>query len=297
MIKRYSPLLFVVLVVIATAAVFLLFRDRDAETPAPAAAPPAAGTVRDGFTEYRVESEAEYLAALEALGTSTAEIEAWARSQGFPPRTYTETSQPPLERNYERERDERLLALAEEGDTWAMQFLATRISPEMPLEAIDWYRQAVVRGSAYSAFKLGTLYQDVARWVLHQLGNEEQVAEIAQREDPLAYSAVAWLLIAEYEASLPPGAMSATITSFHSPDEAINQACIRAAGILGEIEAERESLGIEVSKRRPPLAVELPPEEIAGYCAPEVFPRTDFSGCETIRLAGDAGTVTGHRCR
>jgi hypothetical protein len=299
MIKRYLPLLFVVLVVLATAAAYLALTARDEAPGAPVAENGAAEHTAlpgDG-AEFRVESEEEYRRTLEALGTSTEEIEAWARSRGFPPGAYTEAPGVPLERNYKRESDTVLLELAEGGDPWAMHFLAMRIAPELPLVAIDWYRKSVVHGSAYSAFKLGELYRTVARWLMIAEDEREEVLEIAQREDPLAYTALGWMLVAEYEAGLPPGAMSATLAGFQAPDDGIEQACIRAAGFLAQIHAERESLGIHVPRELPPLAVELPPEEIAGYCAPEVFPHTDFSGCETVRLVGDAGAVTGHRCR
>lgn len=294
MIKRYLPLLFVLLVVIATVAVFLLYRDPEPPSSAASVGEPAGA---DGVPEFRVESEDEYQRALEALGTSNDEIEAWARSRGFPPATYTSSAGMPLERNYNRDKDIRLLELAEGGDLWAMQALAQRIGPEMPIEAIDWYRKAVIHGSAYAAYKLGNFYHDVARWIAINQDERDEVLEIARREDPLAYSALGWLLVAEYEAGLPPGAMSATLAGFQGPAEGITQSCIRAAGFLAEIQAEREALGIHVSDRKPPLAIELPAEEVAGYCDPEVFPRADFSDCETVRLVGDAGAVTGHRCR
>lgn len=294
--KRYLPLLFVVLVVVATVVAFLALRDGKSPAPAPdAVSSPAVAT--DEVREFRVESEEEYQLALEALGTSNDEIEAWARSRGFPPATYTTSPGMPLERNYRRERDGQLLELAEGGDTWAMQFLAARISPELPLEAVEWYRKAVIRGSAYAAFKLGTFYEDVARWMAINRDERDEVVEIARREDPLAYTALAWLLVAEYEAGLPPGAMSAALAGFQAPDDALVQSCIRAAGFLAEIHAEREALGLQVERRLPPLAIELPAEETVGYCDPEVFPRTDFSGCEMVRLVGDAGSVLGHRCR
>lgn len=302
MFKRYLPLLFVLLVVVATALIYLLFRGAGAPD-APSARPAATGTATvprigdDGIPEFRIESEQEYQLALDALGTSNDEIEAWARSRGFPPATYTSSPGMPLERNYRTERDGRLLELAEEGDFWAMQILAARIAPEMPLEAIDWYRKAVVKGSAFAAFKLGGLYQEIARWAVVNQDDRDEVLEIVQREDPLAYSALAWLLIAEYEAGLPPGAMSATLAGFQAPEEGILNCCSRAATFLAELRAEREALGITVAAHKPPLAIELPPEETAGYCPPDVFPRADFSGCETIRLVGDAGAVIGHRCR
>src|SRR5690606_17155404 len=150
----------------------------------------------DGTPEYRVESEQEYELALEALGTSSDEIEAWARSRGFPPAVYTSSQGVPLERTYRRDSEEELLELAAAGDHWAMQFLAARIGPGRPLEAIKWYRNAVVHGSAYSAFKLGNLYEEVARWIAINHDDREEVAEIARREDPLAYTSLAWLLVA-----------------------------------------------------------------------------------------------------
>jgi len=299
MIKRYLPLLFVLLVVIATVVVFLAYREprAPAVTAVAPAALPAPATGADGIRAFRVESEQEYQRALEALGTSNDEIEAWARSRGFPPATYTSSPGMPLERNYQREKDARLLELAEGGDPWAMQFLAARIGPEMPLEAVDWYRKAVVHGSAYSAYKLGNFYHEVARWIAVNQDDRDEVLEIAHREDPLAYSSLGWLLVAEYEAGLPPGAISATLAGFREPDDGITQSCIRAAGFLAEVRAEREALGISVPDHKPPLAIELPAEEVAGYCSPDVFPRADFSACETVRLVGDAGAVTGHRCR
>lgn len=305
MLKRYLPLLFVVLVVVATAVVFLVFRD--AEEPVvpaaqdggemPASTPVERGLAADGVPEFRVESEAEYQATLAALGTSDEEIEAWARSRGFPPATYTSLRGEPLEFDYRGAREDRIRELVAEGDFWAMQFLAARIGPEHPQEAIELYRAAIAHGSAYAAFKLGNLYQEIARWIAINQDEREEVLDIARREDPLAYTALAWLMIAEYEAALPPGAMSATLAGFSAPDESISKSCLRAAGFLAEIEARREAEGITVTRRKPPLAIELPASEIAGYCMPEEFPQTDFSDCETIRLVGDIGAVTGHRCR
>jgi hypothetical protein len=299
MFRRYLPLLFVVLVVVATAMIYLLFRDSGERGTALSAsggngAESHAGT--DDIAEFRVETEEEYQHALEALGTSNDEIEAWARSRGFPPATYTSSPGTPLERNYRREQDARLRELAEDGDFWAMQFLAARIAPELPQEAAAWYRNAVVRGSAYAAFRLGGLYRDVAQRITVDADTEEELVEIARREDPLAFTSLAWLLIAEYEAGLPPGAISATLVSFRSPDEGINQACGRAAEFLAEIVADRASLGLGITASRPPLAIELPGDETIGYCPTEVFPRANFSGCTTIRLVGDAGSVLGHRC-
>lgn len=310
MLKRYLPLLFVVLVVIATVVMFLVLRDPD-EPPTPltvpAAAPAPAGNPAtamafgqpgaDGIREFRVASEEDYQRALDLLGTSNDEIEAWARSRGFPPETYTASPGLPLERNYRREPDRQLRQLVADGDLWAMQFLARRISPEQPQEAIDLYRQAAMLGSAYAAFSLGTLYNEIYRWVTLAADDREELRAIVERENPVRASALGWLMVAEYEAGLPPGAMSATLASFHGPNEDVDLACARAAGFLAELHAEREAAGIQVPKRKPPLSIELPPEEIVGYCAPELFPRADFSDCETIRLVGESGSVTGHRCR
>jgi hypothetical protein len=299
MLKRFLPLLFVLLVAVATAVLYLALRGEGRDEPAggPAGTVLDAGIAPDGVREFRVESEEEYQLALEALGTSNDDIEAWARSRGFPPQTYTSSPGTPLARSYRRERESVLQELADDGDIWAMQFLAARIAPDRPLEAERWYREAAVRGSAHAAFKLGGLYREVATWIGVNHDDREEVLEIARREDPLAYSSLAWLLVAEYEAGLPPGAMSATLTRFHEPDEGIVAACERAAKLLAGLAEERAERGLEAPpRRRPPLAVELPPEETEGYCDPEVFPRTDYAGCQAVRLVGEAGTVTAHRC-
>lgn len=297
MLKRYLPLLFVVVVVLATAIGFLLLRDSRQPTETPEAETEASRAGSDGVPEYRVESEQEYELALASMGTSTEEIEDWARSRGFPPATYTNTPGTPLQRSYRREKVDTLLGLAQDGDHWAMQFLAAKIAPDQPLEAVRWYRQAVVHGSAHAAFKLGSLYRDVAVWLQTDSGGRDDVVAIAEQEDPLAYTALAWLLVAEYDAGLPPGSMSSTLTRFHeADDEGILESCRRAARFLAEVSAEREALGIQVAQRRPPLAIELPPEETVGYCPPEIFPRVDFSDCQTVRVFGDAGSVAGHRC-
>jgi len=296
MFKRYLPLLFVLFVVFATVVAFLLFRD----TSAPGAPAPASGDgapAADGIPEFKVESEEEYQRALEALGTSTEEIEAWARSRGFPPATYTSTPGTPLEQNYRAMREPALRALAEGGDRWAMQFLAAQISPEKPMEAIDWYREAVVNGSAYAAIQLSALYREVARRVEIDQDNRDAFIEIARSEEPLSEASLAWLLVAEYEAGVPPGSFAATLTSFRTPDDGVMRACARAATLLAGVETERESRGISLPARNPPMAIELPPEETVGYCPPEIFPRADFSGCEAVRLVGDIGALTGHRCR
>lgn len=308
MLNRYLPLLFVVLVVIATVVMFFALRDPD-ESAIPAAVPAPAGDPApvsssafgqpgaDGIREFRVASEEDYQRALELLGTGNDEIEAWARGRGFPPATYAATPGLPLEHNYRRESDRQLRQLVAGGDLWAMQFLARRISPEQPQEAIDLYRQAAMLGSAYAAFSLGTFYNEINRWVVLAGDDREELRAIVEREDPVSHASLGWLMVAEYEAGLPPGAMSATLASFHGPNEDVDLACARAAGFLAELHAEREAAGIQVPTRKPPLSIELPPEEIVGYCAPEVFPRSDFSECETIRLVGDTGSLTGHRCR
>lgn len=298
MLKRFLPLLFVVLVVLATAVAYLVLRDDDASPPGGTGAVPATFTTGpDGLREFRVESEPEFQQVLATLGTSNEEIEAWARTRGFPPGEYTGTPGEPLQHNYQGERPARLRAMAQDGDRWAMQFLAERIAQDQPQEAVDWYRQAAVRGSAFAAFKLGTLYHSIARWVLMAGDDRAELAAILEREEPVMRSALAWTLVAEYEAGMPPGAMSAALAGFQARDESIGEACLRAASLLEALRAERRELGLVLAQGKPPLVVELPPEETEGYCAPEVFPRADFTGCETFRMGGGSGTVIGHRCR
>jgi hypothetical protein len=315
MLKRLLPLLFVVFVTLATVFLFLAFReppDGPTVTPqAPAARGsggpgPLAGQgvpAPDGVTEYRVASEEDYLLALEALGTSPEEIEAWARSRGFPPATFTAAAGIPLDQPYRRYDGDTLRGLAESGDVWAMQFLAADLARARPLEAALWYRAAALRGSVFAARELAGLYHDIDRALATgrtehwETGIRQGVDALAEAEDPLAATALAWLLAAETEGSLPAGSLALTQAGFHDPTPLIAEACARAGAILAELASRREAAGIEAPPRRPPpFSVELPPEETAGYCAAGTLRRPDYTGCETVRLVSDTGAVTAHRC-
>jgi cell division septation protein DedD len=318
MLKRFLPLLFVILVTLAVVFLFLLFRgpgpaarsdEAPAEPPAasdaraPAARRPAVvATAEDGVREFEVTSESDYLMALEALGTSPEDIEAWARSRGFPPATFTAAAGMPLPQPYRSYDEDTLRGLAEGGDLWAMQFLAADLASSRPLEAADWYREAAVRGSAFAARELGGLLHDVDRALAggRQRWSEGTLAaatRLAESEAPLEATALAWLMAAESDASLPPGAFSRTQAGFTGRSPDVEEACRRAASILADLAAERDSRGVELPPRRPPpFAVELPPEETADYCRAELLPPPDWTGCETVRLVSATGSVTAHRC-
>lgn len=295
MLKRFLPLLFVVAVTMATVIGFLVLRK-----PAPATGNEAPDS---GVAQFRVASEADYLQMLEALGTSPEEIEAWARSRGFPPATFTAVAGAPLEQPYRTYDEATLRGLAESGDLWAMQYLAASIVHERPLEAATWYRAAAVRGSVYAERELGSLYHDLDRaleggrtdrWDATTL---EAVEALAKAEMPLEASALAWLLAGETEAVLPPGSLALSLASFHGPEETLQEACARAHGLLADLASQRAGAGIPPPSREPPpFSVELPPEETAGYCAPDMLPRPDYSGCQTVRLVSDTGQLNARRC-
>ena len=318
MLKRFMPLLFVVAVTLATVFLFLAFRGPANET-APVAQRPGTGRdptletslpppgvprpADDGVPEYRVNSEADYLLVLDALGTSPEDIEAWARTRGFPPATFTAVAGIPLEQPYRRYDEATLRGLAETGDLWAMQFLAADLARARPLEAMEWYRAAALQGSVFAARELGGLYHDIGRSLAMgrtdrwDESTREAVSALARAEAPLEATALAWLLAAESQGALPPASVALTQASFLEPSGLITDACARAAGILADLDAQRAAAGIDAPPRRPPpFSVELPAEETAGYCRPDVLARPDYSGCSTIRMVSDTGAVTAHRC-
>ncbi len=318
MLKRFMPLLFVVFVTLATVFVFLAFRepadeaasveprpgaDQDRNTEASLPPPGVPRLADDGVPEYRVNSEADYLLVLEALGTSPEDIEAWARTRGFPPATFTAVAGIPLEQPYRRYDEATLRSLAKTGDVWAMQFLAAGLARGRPLEAAEWYRAAAVQGSVFAARELGGLYHDMDRALA--TGRTDRwdedtraaVDALAGGEAPLEVTALAWLLAAEAQGGLPPGSVALTQASFRESSELVVTACGRAAGILADLDARRASAGIAIPARRPPpFSVGLPAEETAGYCSPDVLARPDYAGCSTIRMVSATGAVTAHRC-
>lgn len=307
MLKRFMPLLFVVFATLAVVLLFLLFRGDDGQDDGQASraedspAPSEPVVAADGVPEFRVVSEADYLRALEALGTSPEDIEAWARARGFPPATFTATAGLPLGQPYRRYDDERLRSLAEGGDRWAMQFLAANLSRSRPLEAARWYREAAVLGSLYAARELGGLYDGLARSLSRSPDQEadqpEALRAMARKERPLEATALAWVLAAETEAALPPGALSRSQASFAGDSPTVKLACKRAAVILADLAAERERRGLaEVVRQPPPFSVQLPPEETMAYCDADTLPPPDLSACRTVRLVSSTGSVTAHRC-
>lgn len=310
MLKRFLPLLFVIFATLAVVFLFLVFRGGDEAADGPPAGgrlpetPGVPVVAADGVPEFRVASEADYLRALEALGTSPEDIEAWARSRGFPPATFTAAAGVRLERPYRRYEEDRLRPLAEAGDRWAMQFLAAKLARSRPLEAAHWYREAALRGSVYAAGELGDLYGDMGRALAQDRTPEWEKAEtnavkaMAREEGPLDAAALAWVLAAETEAALPPGALSRARASYTGESAGVKQACERAARILADLAAERERRGLAaVARQPPPFSVQLPPEETSGYCEGDTLPPPDWAGCETVRLVSPTGSVTAYRCR
>lgn len=318
MLKRFLPLLFVVFVTLATVFVFLVFRDptdgASPGAPAPSGSRippgdtslPPPGLPRqadDGIPEYRVNSEEDYLLVLETLGTSPEDIEAWARTRGFPPATFTAVAGMPLEQPYRRYDEATLRGLAETGDLWAMQFLAADLARTRPIEALEWYRAAALNGSVFAARELGGLYHDIDRALATGRTDRwdeltrEAAGAMARAEAPLEATALAWLLAAEAQGALPPGSVALTQANFREPSDLVVEACARAAGILADLDAQRTAAGIQAPARRPPpFSVELPAEETAGYCPPDILARPDYSGCSTIRMVSATGAVTAHRC-
>ncbi|MEJ2515780.1 MAG: hypothetical protein P8080_00790 [Gammaproteobacteria bacterium] len=315
MLKRFLPLLFVVFVTLATVVLFLAFRDPagpgdDAENAGPeqgAIQRPGADAGQavagaDGVPEYPVNSEEDYLLALHALGTSPEAIEAWARGRGFPPGTFTAASDIPLDQPYAEYDEATLRRLAGDGDVWAMQYLAAELGRTRPVEAIEWNLAAAVEGSVYAVREQGELYYDLdhalergktERWDEETLG---AVKALAAAEGPLDTAGLAWLMAAEVEGRLPPGSLAVTRARFHDRSHAVDEACRRARGILADLAGRRAAANVTFTAAPPPFSVELPPEETAGYCPPDVLPRPDYSGCQTVRLVSGSGSVTAHRC-
>ncbi len=262
--------------------------------PVPDSAAPAPDRLR-----FTLNDQRDFLLVLRGLGTSLEDLEAWARTRGFPPATFTTGVGIPLDQPYRRYDEETLRNLAGAGDRWAMQFLAADLRVRAPLEAMDLYREAAVRGSVFAARELGMLHRDLDTGLATNRRLDDTtrtaLAEMDLHHD-LAETGLAWLIAAEVDGGLPPGYFSEQVTT-GAPAGLLARACVEATSLLADLEDERRGRGISgPGGLPPPFTVAPPAQALIDSCPEGVLTDLGGEGCIPVILASGDRELTGWRC-
>jgi hypothetical protein len=268
------------------------------QDPSPAPAPDNAAPVPDQL-RFALKDQRDFLLVLRRLGTSLEDLEAWARTRGFPPATFTTGVGIPLDQPYRRYDEATLRDLAAGGDRWAMQFLASDLRVRAPLEAMDLYREAAVRGSVFAGRELGMLYRDLDVGVTRNDRMADAARTALEQMDAghdLAETGLAWLIAAEADGGLPPGYFSDAAVAAAAP-EMLARACSEAAGILASLDEERRNRNIgSPGGLPPPFTVAPPADPLIDACPENVLSDLGAKGCVQVLLTGGDRELTGWRC-
>ena len=219
----------------------------------------------------------------------------WAMSRGYPVPDGSDGYV--YEQPYDQYDDETLRGLASNGDMWAQQILAKRISRTNPAEALELYRDAAIRGSIYAMSEMANLYArigDKRREVEFKSQDSalEQIYAMRDAPVPPEVSGYAWTAVAEMSGTEPMfGNVAASQLARRLTDEQKEEACSMAQGIYDEVMERRSSLGLGDFDRRPPPIVYWDPAS-APICSEDNEPNMDLSGCRQIQMTEDNQTNT-----
>lgn len=236
-------------------------------------------------------SSAELNALLQQYGIGRLEGQwrEWAMSRGFPVPAGSDGYA--YEQPYEQYDNETLRGLADNGDMWAQQMLAKRISRSNPAEAIELYREAAIRGSVYAMSEMANLFariSDKRREVEFKSQDLALEQVYAMRDAPVApeVSGYAWTAVAAMAGTEPMfGNIAAAQLSRQLSDEQKEEACSIASGMYDEISQRRQSLGLGDYDRKPPPIVYWDPA--ATEVCPGQAPSLDLSGCREMQIEED----------
>ncbi|NNF67311.1 MAG: hypothetical protein HKM98_07360 [Gammaproteobacteria bacterium] len=269
------------------------------ERPIP---PPAAEPVIDAeetVTEPAETelSDADFLRILQEFGFGRLENEwrDWALSRGFSAMENAGSYQ--LDQPYDQYDNETLRGLADNGDMWAQQILAKRISRSNPAEAIELYKQAATRGSINAMGEMAGLYLRIAdkRREVEFKSDELALEQVyAMRDAPVSpeVAGYAWTAVAEMAGTEPMfGNIAASQFRRRLTDDQKAEGCVIAQGLYDEAMAQREALGLGDFNRQPPPLVYNNPGA-GSACSENSAPALDLSGCREMNMTRDGKTNT-----
>lgn len=262
--------------------------DIDAETPP------------EDSEEVEVLSNAEMMELLREYGFGRLETEwrDWALSRGYP--AFDAASGNHFyDQPYDQYDDDVLRGLADNGDMWAQQILAKRLATTNPAEAIEYYRQAAIRGSVYAMSEMASLYSrisDTRRETEFKSQNEGLAMEqvYAMRDAPVSpeVAGYAWTAVAELAGTEPMfGNISASQFNRSLTDAEKEEGCEIARSMYEEISNERAQLGMDDFNRKPPPIVYWDPKA-APTCGGDNTPSLDLDGCRKVQTTEGGETST-----
>ncbi|MDH3646991.1 MAG: hypothetical protein OER80_09480 [Gammaproteobacteria bacterium] len=263
--------------------------------PSPQLPPPATDSDATEKTTNEEISDTDFLMLLREYGFEQLEANwrEWAMSRGYP--AMGVAGQYNLEQPYDQYDNETLKGLADNGDKWAQQILAKRISRTNPAEAIELYRKAAVRGSVYAMSEMANLYLRISdkRREVEFKSDELALEQVyAMRDAPVApeVAGYAWTAVAEMAGTEPMfGNIASSQFSRKLSDEQKTEGCEIARSMYEEVTTQRESLGLGDFDRTPPPLVYSDPNASAG-CSESNEPRLDLSGCRRMQMTREGQT-------
>lgn len=244
----------------------------------------------------RISDRAELVAFLNGSGLPgfdlVAGLENWLDERGYPPAIFNTTAQP--DELISAASDPELLLLAGIGDIDALQELAERSlqDGQNPLEALEWYDQAIVSGSLYAMLRrsdlLNTLSDPVLSEFLRSGEWPTELQAITENRTNALEDALAWALSAYIvggSATLDTDQaerLTALSTELRSRDEfAIDRACAAAQDYVLDAAASRRALGGSIfSTAAPPFALTVAEPEQLIPCSIPIVPLVSMEQCE-----------------
>jgi len=177
----------------------------------------------------------------------------WLSAFGYPdlPEFLQEPGYRPDAEQLATRDDAALLSLAGEGDTLAMQILATRSVGNDPLDAANWYRNAAMRGSVYAMLRLSDLMETFANPKLNEFNTDPVFAsslqDLRDAVPSLPEEALRWAIAAATVGGQP--ALSVDLAARLErqaaalQDGTVAQVCSSSQRLVLELAAERRAHG------------------------------------------------------
>ncbi|MGI9309426.1 MAG: hypothetical protein ACR2P6_09195 [Gammaproteobacteria bacterium] len=197
------------------------------------------------------------------------------------------------------EDDASLLSLAGEGDTDAMQMLATRSFDRDPLDAANWYRNAAMRGSVYAMLRLSDLMETFADPKLAEFNTDPVFAtslqELRDAVPSFAEEALRWSIAAATVGGQP--ALSDDLVarlrrqSATLDEPTVLRVCNSSQRLVLELAAERRTYGGLTLTTEPPAMFVSATETIAEVipCQGLIVPFIDTNNCNSNLIQVEQG--------